>query len=370
MSDVQATETVASAESAPSAEAAEPQRSKWRSAFAFKRISGLYVWAAVFLLFSVWVPEKFLTRVTWTSLAADQAVTTIVALGLVVALAAGVFDLSVGAVLGASAALTADLMVNKHWNPVLAMAVTLLFGLAVGLVNGIVVVRFKVDSFIATLGMSSVLTGLTEWLTKNQQIVGISNGFKKIATLKPFGIPIPFFYMLLIALVLWYILQLTPVGRYLYATGGSREIARLAGVRPERWIYMALLTSSFVASIGGIIVLARVSGAGPTLGATYVLPVFAAAFLGATQFQPGRFNIWGTVLAVYLLATGTKGLQLVGFDPWVDKLFYGAALVIAVALAGFEGRQRLRSRKQSTSTTGGSTTGDTASSTTSSGAVA
>ncbi len=88
--------------------------------------------------------------------------------------------------------------------------------------------------------------------------------------------------------------------------------------------------------------LARVSGAGPTLGASYVLPVFAATFLGATQFQPGRFNVWGTVLAVYLLGTGTKGLQLAGFEPWVDKPFYGAALIIAVALAGFEGRQRLR----------------------------
>ena len=300
----------------------------------------------MFLLFAVWVPDKFLTRVTWTSLASEQAVTTIVALGLVVALAAGVFDLSVGAVLGASAALCAHLMVEESWNPVLAIVATLLFGVLVGLVNGIVVVRFKVDSFIATLGMSSVLVGLTEWLTDNQQIVGVSNGFKKLATLKPFGIPAPFFYMLAIAMVLWYILQLTPVGRYLYATGGSREIARLAGVRPERWIYMALITSSLIASAGGIIVLARVSGAGPTLGASYVLPVFAAAFLGATQFQPGRFNIWGTVVAVYLLATGTKGLQLVGFDPWVDKLFYGAALVIAVALAGFEGRQRVQRRRQ------------------------
>jgi ribose transport system permease protein len=355
MSDVQAKDAVAAAEAAT--EGAEPdgQHSRWRSAFAFKRISGLYVWAAIFILFSLWVPDKFLTKVTWTSLAADQAVTTIVALGLVVALAAGVFDLSVGAVLGASAAITAHLMVEEHWNPVLAMLAALVFGLVVGLVNGIIVVRFKVDSFIATLGMSSVLTGLTEWLTKNQQIVGISNGFKKIATLKPLGIPIPFFYMLAIALVLWYILQLTPIGRYLYATGGSREIARLAGVRPERWIYVALLTSSFVASIGGIIVLARVSGAGPTLGATYVLPVFAAAFLGATQFQPGRFNIWGTVVAVYLLATGTKGLQLVGYDPWVDKLFYGAALIIAVALAGFEGRQRLRARRQAAAGTASAT---------------
>ena len=314
----------------------------WRSALSFQRTSGLYVWAALIVLFAIWVPDEFLTSTTWTTLASENSVTTIVALGLVVALAAGAFDLSVGAVLGASAAMCAYLMVERSWNPVLAIVVTLLVGALVGTVNGLIVVRFKVDSFIATLGMSSALLAFTEWLTDNQQITGLPDSFKEIATLKPLGIPIPFFYMLGIAFVLWYVLQLTPVGRFLYATGGSREIARLAGVQPERWVFMSLVTSAFVASIGGIIVLARVSGAGPTLGASYVLPVFAAAFLGATQFQPGRFNVWGTVLAVYLLGTGTKGLQLAGFEPWVDKLFYGAALIIAVALAGFEGRQRLR----------------------------
>lgn len=326
-----------------------PRWFDWRRALSFQRISALYIWAGIIIIFAVWIPETFLTSATFVSLAGDQAVTTMVALGLIVALATGLFDLSVGAVLGSSAVLCAYLMVDKNWNPALAVVVTLLFGLAVGVVNSIVVVRFQVDSFIATLGMSSVLVAFQEWLTGNQQIIGLSSGYKRIATLKPLGIPIPFFYMLVLAVVLWYVLQLTPLGRYLYATGGSREIARLAGVRPERWMSMSLVVSAFVASAAGVVVLARTSGAGPTLGGSYLLPVFAASFLGATQFIPGRFNVWGTVVSVFVLATGTKGLQLAGLQPWVDKLFYGAVLVIAVILAGPTGvGRRLAGRRRTT----------------------
>jgi len=273
---------------------------------------------------------------------ADNAITTIVALGLVVALATGVFDLSVGAVLGFSAVLSAHLMVEQNLPPVVAVAISLAFGFVVGVVNGVIIVKYKVDSFIATLAMSSVLIALQEWLTGNQQIIGLSSGFKRISTIKPLGVPIAFIYMLLLAFVLWYVLQFTPLGRYLYATGGSREIARLAGLRPDRWVALSLIVSSLVAAFAGIVVLARVSGAGPTLGGTYLLPVFAAAFLGATQITPGRFNVWGTVVAVFVLATGSKGLQLAGFEPWVDKMFYGVVLVLSVILAG---STRLRQRR-------------------------
>ena len=242
--------------------------SSWRSALSFQKTSGLYVWAALIVLFAIWVPDKFLTSTTWTTLASDNSVTTIVALGLVVALAAGVFDLSVGAVLGASAAMCAWLMVEEQWNPILAVVVTLLLGVLVG--RGQRLRRRAAAGRLVHRHARHVVgrwSAFTEWLTDNQQIVGLPDSFKEIALLKPLGIPIPFFYMLFIAIVIWYVLQLTPVGRYLYATGGSREVARLAGVQPERWVFVSLVTSSFVASIGGVIVLARVSGAGPTLGA-------------------------------------------------------------------------------------------------------
>jgi ribose transport system permease protein len=317
--------------------------SRWRQRLAFSRISAVYVWLGIIVLFGVWVPETFLTSTTVVALAADNSITTIVALGLIVALAAGVFDLSIGAVLGSSAVLCAYLMVKQDVHPVLAIVITLLYGAAVGTVNAVLIVRFKVDSFIATLAMSSVLVAFQEWLTGNQQIIGLSPGFKNLSTLKPLGIPITFFYMVIVALGLWYVLQLTPIGRFLYATGGNREIARLAGLRPSRWVAVSLVTSSLVASAAGVLVLARVSGAGPTLGGTYLLPVFAAAFLGATQFVPGRFNVWGTVVAVFLLATGSKGLQLVGFQPWVNKMFYGVVLALAVILS-----QASRARRRTT----------------------
>ena len=312
--------------------------------FAFKRVSGLYIWLLVILVFSLWIPDLFLTEVTWTTLAAEQAVTTIVAVGLVVALAAGVFDLSVGATLGMAAAITAHLITREGWPAWAAVVVALGFGALVGLVNGLVVVRFKVDSFIATLGMSSVLFALLQWITENQQIVGLPSSYLDLASTKILGIPLPFYIMLVLALVLWYVMEWTPLGRYIEATGGNREAARLAGVPAQRLIVLSFVVSGTVAALGGVVVLARISGASPTLGNEYVLPVFAAAFVGATQFRPGRFNIAGTVVAVYLLATGTKGLQLAGAEPWITQLFYGIALILAVGLASLERRERTKRR--------------------------
>lgn len=315
---------------------------RWKSMLSVRRIAGIYLFALMFVVFAVTIPDLFLTETTWTTLANEQAVTTIVAVGLTFALSSGVFDLTIGAIVGGAAATVAYLNVNQGWNVWLACLAALVFGVAVGCLNALVVVKFKVDSFIATLGVQAILFAVLLRVTNGQQIIGLPTSFLDVAAYKLLGIPLPFYVMLVIAIIAWYVMDLTPLGRYIEATGGNKDAARLAGVRTSRLAWFAFVVSGLVAAIGGIILLTRVSAAGPTTGNDYLLPVFAAAFLGRTQFRPGRFNIWGTVLAVYLLAMITKGLQLSGSDPWVTNLFYGVVLVGAVSLSGLERRQRTR----------------------------
>ena len=311
-----------------------------------KRISGIYIFIGLIVFYSI-TTTTFLSETTLRTIASEQAITAILAMGLTVALAAGVFDLSIGGVMGLSNIIVARLMADAGMDPIFAILLTLAAALVIGLINGILVTKAKIDPFIATLGMNSILLAGIAIVSQTQNILGVPEGFLKVASNEILGIPITVFYMLALALVLVYILQMTPIGRRLYATGGGREVARLAGVPTDRYIIGAFMTSATVAAIGGILIVATVGTGSPAVGPSYLLPAFAAGFLGATQFFPGRFNIWGTVLAVYLLATGVKGLVLMGSDPWVTDAFNGLALIIAVGLSGYQGRAR-RSREKKT----------------------
>jgi ribose transport system permease protein len=305
-------------------------------ALSFRNISALYIFVAMFILFSIWVPDTFLQWNTWKTLFDSQAVTAIVAIGLVVALSAGTYDLAIGAELGFGAIVVAWFLVDKGVPVVPAIALTLVVGALVGLLNGLLIVKVKIDSFIATLGVSSILLALISWVSNSQQILGLGQGFQSIGTTEILDVTIPVYLMLLVGLVVWYVLERTPVGRRIYATGGNIEAARLAGVKVSRIIVGSLMACGVIATFAGILVSADIGTGDPTIGPAYLLPAFSAAFLGSTQFRGGRFNVWGTVVAVYVLATGVKGLQLAGAPLWIPDLFNGVALLLAVGLAKFE----------------------------------
>jgi ribose transport system permease protein len=266
-------------------------------------------------------------------IAGSQAITAIVAMGLIVPVACGAFDLSIAGTLGVSTCVVIWFQANHHgW--LLGIIVALLVGLAVGAVNSLIVVRLHVDSFIGTLGMSSILLAGTEWITGGSQIAnGVSPTFTKIGQNQLFGLPLPVFYMIALAIVLWWLLEYTPAGRYLYGIGGNPQAARLAGIRTGRITTSAFLLSGLVAAFAGVILASQLGSASPDVGGPYLLPAFSAVFLGATQVFPGRVNVPGTLIAIFLLATGVKGLQLAGAPSYINDLFNGAALIIAVALA-------------------------------------
>ncbi|MDZ7932115.1 MAG: hypothetical protein U5N21_19495 [Rhodococcus sp. (in: high G+C Gram-positive bacteria)] len=212
------------------------------------RFSGLYVWIVVIALFALWIPDTFMTQGNFRIIAGDQAITAMLAIGLIVPLAAGVFDLSIAGIMGFSVAMVSYQLSQGVSTPI-AVVTTLLCGALIGAVNGFVVVKLKVDSFIATLGMSSILLAGTYWVTDGKQITeGFTDGFLDLGS-KPFlGLPLPFFYMIGVAAVMYVVLEKTPLGRYFYATGGNRQAARLAGLRVERIMFGALMTSATIAA--------------------------------------------------------------------------------------------------------------------------
>jgi ribose transport system permease protein len=313
-------------------------------ALSFRNVSALYVGAGFIVLFSVWIPDVFWTATTWKTLISEQAIVGIAAVGLVVPLAAGAYDLSIGMAVGLGSMIVAWL-IGDHGTPmVLAILAAVAAGCGVGVINGAMVTRFNIDSFIATLAMTSVLTAVVTAISGGEQIIGLPESFSNLASNEILGITVPVYMMLAIALVVWYVLEHTPPGRRTYATGGNAEAARLTGVRTRLIVVVALIVGSGVAAFAGVLVTARSAASAPDVGAGYLLPAFAAAFLGSTQIRNGQFNVWGTILAVYVLAVGVKGLQLAGAPIWLPDLFNGVALAIAVGLARWRRRPRLAAR--------------------------
>ncbi|GAC1592110.1 MAG: ABC transporter permease [Acidimicrobiales bacterium] len=299
----------------------------------FRNASAVYIFAVLFIAFSAWEPTTFLAGQTWRSLFANLAIPGLVAVALVVPLAAGVVNLAVGAQVGVGGIVVAW-MLSRWGTPIpVAIAVTLAIGVAIGVAMALLIVGARISSFIATLGLSSVLTAIIAWVSGSQQILNLGSGFQAIATRKLFGVTYPVYVLAVVALSVWYCLERTPAGRRVYATGGNLEAARLAGVRTTRVIVLAAITCGLITAVAGVLESAQLATGDPTISTSYLLPAFAAAFLGSTQFKRGRFNVGGTLLSVLVLAMGVQGLQLAGAPIWLPDLFNGAALLLAVGFA-------------------------------------
>ena len=311
------------------------------SALSFRRLSAIYIFVVLFVVFALWIPGTFLTASTWRSVLDGQALTAMAAVGLLIPVAAGAFDLAIGSQIGFTSIFVSWLLVNQGLSPAAAIPLTILIGALLGGFSALLVAAFRIDSFIATLGVSSVIMACTTWLSGGAQILNLPAGFSSFSTQRFFGITVPVYLMLIIAFVVWYVMENTPLGRRIYATGGNEAASRLAGVRTRVVIAGAFIAGSLIASLVGILLASRLGTGDPTSGPSFLLPAFSAVFLGATQFRSGRFNVWGTVVAVYVLAVGVKGLQLAGAPTWIPDMFNGLALIVAVGLAnvGAQGKR-------------------------------
>jgi ribose transport system permease protein len=303
----------------------------------------VFAWVAIVAVFSVLRPNTYFTAENFHTILGSQAVLLVVSLGLIVPLTAGEFDLSIASNLSLSAMVIAVLNVQHNWPLGLAVLAGLIVALAVGAINGTLVVLIGIDSFIVTLGTGTVMLGVVQWISHSNAVTGVSPVLSDWTVGKHIGgISLMFYVGLLAALVLAFVFEYVPLGRRLLFVGRGPDVARLTGLRVG-WIrWGSFVASGFLAGVAGVLYCGSLAGADPSSGQSFLLPAFAAAFLGATAIFPGRFNPLGTFVAVYFLASGITGLQLLGTQNFVEQLFYGGALVTAVGLSELVRRRSTR----------------------------
>lgn len=321
---------------------AAPKKNSRIWARELERYALLIAWVLLILFFSQIAPDSFLTWSTFSSIIfGSQAVLLVLTLALIIPLTAGDFDLSVAAVLTFSAMLLAILNAQLGWPLWAAFLVCVGMGISIGLINAFFILFFRIHSLIVTLGTASIIQGLILWVSGSQTLSGVSNTLIEWVIVKRFlQIPMAFYYAIILAAIIWYVFEYTSIGRRLLFVGRGREVARLSGISVTRVRAGSLVASAVLASLAGILNGGTTGGADPLSGLTFLLPAFAAAFLGATAIIPGRFNPIGSVIAVFFLVTGITGLNFLGVDTFVQNIFNGAALIVAVSASQLvRGRQ-------------------------------
>ncbi len=300
----------------------------------FERYALLLVWLLLIVGFSIAMPDSFMRWGNFSILFASYAPAVMLALAIIIPLTSGDYDLAVGATMTLSSCLIAVLNA-WHGVPILiCIALALGSGLLIGLFHALFIVYFRIPSLVVTLGSTSVMAGIVQLFTNSSTIGGIDNALiMAVVGGRLFGVPYAFYYSLAAAVVIWYIFDFTPLGRRLLFVGRGREVARLNGIAVERVRVGALVTSGVVAAGAGVLYAGVLGSADPYSGLNYLLPAFAAAFLGSTTIMPGRFNPWGTIVAVYFLGTGITGLTMFGIPLWVTNVFNGGALILAVTIS-------------------------------------
>jgi ribose transport system permease protein len=300
----------------------------------FERTALIFVWFAVIALFGALRPEQFLTISNMGAILGSQAVLVVLVCALIIPLTVGEYDLSIASTLLLSQMLIGLLNTRHDVSIAALIPICLLVGAFVGLVNGGFVVLFGIDSLIVTLGIGTLLTGLVLYISEGQTFAGIDPSLTDAVVGTRFlSIPLSFYYGLILVAIVWYVYEYTSLGRRLLFVGRGREVARLNGLRVDRIRWGSFVASGAISALAGIIYAGTTGAADPISGSSYLLPAFAAAFLGTTTIMPGRFNAWGSFIAVYFLVTGVSGLALFGLQSWVQNVFYGGALVLAVTLS-------------------------------------
>jgi len=307
----------------------------------FERYGLLLAWGVLILILGSVKPEQMFAWNSYASMFGSNAMIAALTLALLLPLTTGDYDLSVASVMGLSSMMIAVLNVKLGWSISASILAALLAGGLVGAINALFVLYFGIHSLIVTLGTGYFVNGIILWISNSATIAGISMDLVNAVILtRVFGIPIGFYYALILAAIIWYIFQHTSLGRRLLFVGRGREVARLSGVNVNRMRAGSLIAAGVIAAFAGVLYTGMRGAADPSSSLAFLLPAFAAAFLGSTAIYPGRFNAPGAFIAVFFLSTGIMGLNFLGVDSFVQNLFYGGGLVIAVSIS-----QLIRGRK-------------------------
>jgi ribose transport system permease protein len=311
----------------------------WIEAYALPAI-----FLAVFLFFCFWpkTSKTFPTTTNIQNVLGNQGVIGLLALAIMIPLVCGEFDFSVGTIAGITQMLCAGFMARQGWPLLLVLVLVIAIGALIGLSTGNTVASIGVNSLIVTLGIASIGLGFVNWYSHGQSIIsGISKTLVDIGSKTYLGIPGTLYILAIAALLIWYLLEHTPYGRYLHSIGSNREAARLVGLPVKRYVMLSFVLSGTLAGIAGVLLVARNGTANPQVGTVVeTLLALSAAYLGSTAIRPGRFNVPGTLVAIFFLAFTLSGLQLAGVENWINSVFTGAALFIAVLISTVIGKRR------------------------------
>jgi ribose transport system permease protein len=335
-------------------DALEPTRAELAQLSAGKRISkllpiyGLPMLAvALIVLFSALFPDTFPTVMNFSAIIDNKAVIALLALAVLCPMITGKIDLTIGygIVLWHILAISLQVQFGVPW--FLSVSIVVVLGVLLGLINGLLVEIAMIDSFIATLGMGTVLYAIALWHTGGRQIVGdLPNAFTSIDTLSLGPLPITAMYVAGIGVLQWLVFEHTPFGRAMYAIGANPRAALLNGIPVRRYVILAFVASGALTAMAGVVLAAKLQIGQASVGLDYLLPALVGVFLGSTTIKPGRVNVWGTVVAVIVLAVGISGIQQFGGDFYIEPLFNGATLLVSIAIAGYTQRRRRVAKKK------------------------
>ncbi|QOF69984.1 ABC transporter permease [Aminobacter sp. SR38] len=305
-------------------------RSSWIGSFDTASAAPVIFLVLLIVGFSIAEPAYFPTRENFVTILNDGALLALLACGLTLVLVVGEFDLSIAATASLAGALATVLITQLGWPVPTAFLVVLASALIIGAFNGVLVTVLEIPALVATIGTASLLDGATLWVTGNSVIfMGFTDAFIWYGSWRIAGLQAPFFYLLVLAILIAIALRYTVTGRHLHATGGNRAASRMAGIRVNRNVLLAFVACAVLASITGFMYTARQGSLTPLFGTSMMLPAYAAAFLGYVTLANRRFHILGTVIGVYIIGTGTLGLLLIGAPAYSQQLFAGAVLIAA-----------------------------------------
>lgn len=322
-----------SSETTPISVPATPSRLRRFWATTLQGYSLVLLWILMILALIVFIPGDISAVNALRAVLGQQTPLIFLGLGVVITMSVGEFDLSFAGIYGIAAVATPALVVLHDWPVWMAALTALGVALVAGLVNAWLVVGVGINSVVVTLGVSSVTGGLAYLLSGETTVSGLDPALSAIALQRILGLPLLFWYGLILVAVVAYIMSATPLGRHMLFVGANRNVARLAGVNVSRVRAGAYVASALLAGLAGVILSLGLGGFSPGTSATMLMPTFAAVFLGTVAVVPGRFNPVGMLIAAYFLLTGVFGLQLLGLTGWVTEVFFGVALVLAVTVS-------------------------------------
>jgi len=362
MTDTSASDDPAAGQANHDEEEEVSATTSWVHRIGLDKYSGLYLLAAFFIFFGITESNFLIWNGSIEFVLTQEVIVVLLAFAFLVPLTTGTFDLSIGATMALSLVIVNKMALETDLPDGVGALVGMGACLAIGAINGFIVVKLKVNSFIATLGMSQVIAALIRRIHDGGNITSafgdsyINFGKGSLFSFKwPWSetiieLPYYFFFGLAVAVGIWYVLEHTPVGRKMFATGGNPEAARLSGVKTDRLAWGSLIASAGIAGFAGLIYSWKFGTYTSSVGPPLLFTAVGAVFFGASQLK-GRPNVWGTVIAVYVLAFGIKGIGLryPREIDWIQPMFEGLVLIIAVAVASRQAIVKVNRRKPASS---------------------